>query len=163
MQPRARMEDLVREYGVAAGVISFSPSGDTVVTSCGPLATSLTPVPTPTSASFPITSVSASPLSPVFPSFSSGHQTSSSAQGNSNANANAETQQQQHQHHHHRRLLPFSALSCSFSTRSAGIVYSSRAGKRTIVEVRRSRDEQLEVAARRLVRALQAWIAENYL
>ena len=35
MQPRSRLEDLVREYGVAAGVVAFSESENTaVVASC---------------------------------------------------------------------------------------------------------------------------------
>jgi len=51
--------------------------------------------------------------------------------------------------------VPFDALSVSFSTRKAGLVLTSRGGKRTIVEVPRTRDEKLEVAAKRLVKELR--------
>ncbi|KZT25009.1 hypothetical protein NEOLEDRAFT_1115277 [Neolentinus lepideus HHB14362 ss-1] len=51
--------------------------------------------------------------------------------------------------------VPFDALSVSFSTRKAGLVLASRGGKRTIVEVPRTRDEKLEVAAKRLVKELR--------
>ncbi|EPQ55722.1 hypothetical protein GLOTRDRAFT_75877 [Gloeophyllum trabeum ATCC 11539] len=57
--------------------------------------------------------------------------------------------------------LPFVALSVSFSTRKAGLVLNARGGKRTIVEVPRTRDEKLEVAAKRLVRELRIWL-EGY-
>ncbi|KAI5114911.1 hypothetical protein M0805_009614 [Coniferiporia weirii] len=122
LQPRARLEDLVRQYGVAKDVISVSTSGNAVVASCS----------SPTTASH--------------------HQSSLSTQPPARKGHGKVT-----------RKMPFSTLSCSFSPRSAGLVLSSRTGRRTIVEVQRStRDEQLETAARRLVRGLEAWLAENY-
>ena len=38
----------------------------------------------------------------------------------------------------------------------------SKSGRRTIVEVEREREERLEVSAKKLVRGLESWIAENY-
>lgn len=131
MQPRARLEDLVRAYALDAGVVSVSSSANAVVaTYCG--------APSSSSSSPNIT------LSRV-PPYSS---TSSPA---SRKTAKPIT-----------RKVPFSSLSCSFSPRSAGIIYSSKNGKRTIVEVARSREEKLEVAAKRLVRELVTWVEENY-
>jgi len=60
--------------------------------------------------------------------------------------------------------VPFSALSVSFSPRRVGLVLSGGAGgrsgvrKRTIVEVARTRDERLEVAAKKLVKELKVWL-----
>lgn len=138
MQPRARLEDLVRAYALDAGVVSVSSSANAVVaTYCG----------APSSSSSSRTGNTCAPnitLSRV-PPYSS---TSSPA---SRKTAKPIT-----------RKVPFSSLSCSFSPRSAGIIYSSKSGKRTIVEVARSREEKLEVAAKRLVRELVTWVEENY-
>lgn len=131
MQPRARLEDLVRAYALDAGVVSVSSSANAVVaTYCGaPSSSSSSPnitlsrVPPYSSTSSPASRKAAKPIT---------------------------------------RKVPFSSLSCSFSPRSAGIIYSSKNGKRTIVEVARSREEKLEVAAKRLVRELVTWVEENY-
>ncbi|TDL15383.1 hypothetical protein BD410DRAFT_778146 [Rickenella mellea] len=56
--------------------------------------------------------------------------------------------------------LPFNALSVSFSPRRVGLVFSSKGGKRTIVDVGRERDDKLEVAAKRLVRELNVWLRD---
>lgn len=131
MQPRARLEDLVRAYALDAGVVSVSSSANAIVaTYCGaPSSSSTSPnitlsrVPPYSSTSSPASRKTAKPIT---------------------------------------RKVPFSSLSCSFSPRSAGIIYSSKNGKRTIVEVARSREEKLEVAAKRLVRELVTWVEENY-
>lgn len=56
--------------------------------------------------------------------------------------------------------IPFSSLSISFSSRKVGLVLSTpgQGRKRTIVEVPRTRDEKLEVAAKRVVRELRGWL-----
>ncbi|TFK47180.1 hypothetical protein OE88DRAFT_1666493 [Heliocybe sulcata] len=54
--------------------------------------------------------------------------------------------------------IPFDALSVSFSTRTAGLVMTTRTTKRTIVQVPRTRDEKLEIVAKRLVRELRNWL-----
>jgi len=98
-QPRARVEDLVRFYGVREGVISVNSS------------------PTPR-----VTSYSSRKVQP----------------------------------------LPFSALSATFSTRKVGLMYAGRSGKRTVVEVTRmSKDEKLEVCAKKMVRDLGVWLASG--
>lgn len=55
--------------------------------------------------------------------------------------------------------IPFSMLSVSFSPRKVGLVLTSKGRKRTIVEVARTRDEKLEVAAKKLVKELKVWLA----
>jgi hypothetical protein len=57
-------------------------------------------------------------------------------------------------------LVCFSTLSVSFSSRKAGLVMTGKGTKRTIVEVPRTRDEKLEVAAKRLVKELKAWLIQ---
>lgn len=101
MQPRSRLEDLVRHYGMREGVVSV-PSGSSI------------------------------PGTPTSPGPSKGARISS---------------------------LPFSALSVSFSPRKVGLVLSSKGGKRTVVEVARTREEKLEISAKRLVNGLKQWLA----
>lgn len=98
MQPRARMEDLLRAYGARAGVVSISRSA-----------------------------------------------AAASRRGKARA----------------PEPIPFGAMAVSFSSRCVGVVLNTRERKRTIVEVSRTRDERLEVAAKKLVRELQEWIAAN--
>ncbi|KAK0228161.1 hypothetical protein IW262DRAFT_1265088 [Armillaria fumosa] len=60
--------------------------------------------------------------------------------------------------------IPFSTLSISFSPRSIGLVMSMNASvlrKKTLVVISRTRDEPLEVSAKRLVRSLQTWLEED--
>ncbi|KAJ8519619.1 hypothetical protein ONZ45_g3439 [Pleurotus djamor] len=109
LQPRSRLEDLIRAYGTREGVISVAQPGSHIST----------PTPTRMSAGFNLRG--ASKRSP--PS------------------------------------IPFSAITASFSTRKAGVVMTASGRiKRTIVEVPRSRNERLEVAAKRLVSELVAWV-----
>lgn len=90
MQPRARLEDLVRGYGVRKGVITLGAGGG-------------------------------------------------------------------------RGEVEWARLGVAFSSRRVGLVLSpSGSGrKRTVVEVERTREEKLEVAARRLVRGLRDWVAAD--
>ncbi|KAL5525337.1 hypothetical protein ACEPAF_9207 [Sanghuangporus sanghuang] len=135
LQPKARLEDLVRTYGTAAGIISVSSSTGTTIIASAPCPSS-----SPSSSTFPSTP---SPSSPSFPS----HPFSRPRTGAGSRVT---------------RRVPFSSLACSFGTRSAGLVLTSKSGKRTIVEVPRARDEKLEIAAKRLVRGLEEWARENY-
>ncbi|KAJ7207966.1 hypothetical protein GGX14DRAFT_521768 [Mycena pura] len=90
-QPRSRLEDLVRVYGIREGVVSI----DSI---------------------HPVRSLKPAPI-------------------------------------------PFSALSVSFSPRKVGLLMGSAGkSKRTIIEADRTRDEQLEVTAKRLVRELAGWL-----
>ncbi|KAH9886986.1 hypothetical protein C8Q73DRAFT_657671 [Cubamyces lactineus] len=99
MQPRARLEDLVRTYGAREGVVS----------------------------------------------------TSSSPTAWANGSSRAASSR-----------IPFSALSVSFSPRVVGLVLTTRERKKTIVQVPRTREETLEVSARKLVGELRAWVASNH-
>jgi hypothetical protein len=62
-----------------------------------------------------------------------------------------------------KQLAPvcFSTLSVSFSSRKVGLVMTGKGTKRTIVEVPRTKDEKLEVAAKRLVKELKAWLIQT--
>ena len=86
-QPKSRLEDLVRHYGVKEGVISISDQLETQ----RKMATSR-PAP-----------------------------------------------------------VPYSALSISFSIRKVGLVLTTRTGKRTILEEKRTREDSLESTAKLLV------------
>ncbi|KAH6890833.1 hypothetical protein BKA70DRAFT_1201721 [Coprinopsis sp. MPI-PUGE-AT-0042] len=107
-QPKARLEDLVRIYGVKEGVITLAPPGVVTYTS---------------------TSVSS---------------------GSSYSSRSV-------------RPVPFALLSVSFSTRKVGLqLMSTETGaKRTIVDVpRMSRDEGLDVAARKVVAELKGLLLD---
>jgi hypothetical protein len=98
-QPRARLEDLVRIYGLREGVISVS------------------------------------------------------APGSSTPRSNQPRMQP----------IPFSVLSVSFSTRKAALLLSSSTrAKRSIIEIPRRKEEKLEVAAKKLVKELAAWLSSPH-
>ncbi|KAI0334250.1 hypothetical protein GY45DRAFT_1243142 [Cubamyces sp. BRFM 1775] len=131
MQPRARLEDLVRTYGVREGVVSTSSS----YSSSSPTAS--TPL-----------------LSPPCPSGKkgmNGHGAESSSSRWTNGTSRVASSR-----------IPFSALSVSFSPRAVGLVLTTRERKKTIVQVPRTREETLEVSARKLVGELRAWVASNH-
>jgi hypothetical protein len=114
MQPRSRLEDLVRYYGLRDGVVHTNPPG--------------------------VSSSSAAPMSQlhnnVGSSRSANHRTSTTGPS----------------------PLPFSIISVSFSPRKVGLVLTTTSRKRTILEVARTRDEKLEVAAKQLVKRLKVWL-----
>ena len=138
MQPRARAEDLVRAFGVRDGAVAVPlPSGAT------PVAT------TPVSASFPH-----SPTSAKADGGEPSGAGSSAKAGPSGGGRAASTR-------YMFSPIPFTALTVSFSPRAVGLMLTTRERKRKIVEVSRSRDEALEVTAKRLVKQLREWIALN--
>ncbi|KAJ7291097.1 hypothetical protein C8J57DRAFT_209400 [Mycena rebaudengoi] len=163
MQPRSRLEDLVREYGGEEGVIYIDRRrGHTSNSSSS------------TSLRFPPTSTvlrsAASYANLVAESASARTTTSSSSFWWKKPKAEPPTPPPS------MKVtispLPFSALSISFSARRVGLVLttpgtagangSRRTGsKRTVVEVTRTRDEALESAARRLVWALRDWLVDG--
>ncbi|KAK0483229.1 hypothetical protein IW261DRAFT_1331734 [Armillaria novae-zelandiae] len=58
--------------------------------------------------------------------------------------------------------IPFSTLSISFSPRSIGLVMNASVlRKKTLVVISRTRDEPLEVSAKRLVQSLQTWLEDD--
>lgn len=101
MQPRARLEDLVRYYGIRKGVITLG----------------------------------------------SAYASSGGGTGGQGGRG---------------KQVEWGRLSISFSSRRVGLVLSPVGGgagrKRTVVEVQRTREEKLEVAARGLVRGLREWL-----
>lgn len=116
MQPRSRLEDLVRYYGLREGVVHTNPPG--------------------------VSSSSAVPNSQLHNNIGSsrptGHRTRTTGPA----------------------PLPFSMLSVSFSPRKVGLVLTTTSRKRTILEVARTRDEKLEVAAKQLVKRLKVWLSD---
>lgn len=125
-QPRSRLEDLVRVYGLREGVVSID-SGLAPAYSSSANAS-----PSPTSGVF-----RNPPRSPT----SKGKQPMRSLKP---------------------APIPFSSLSISFSPRKVGLQMGTAGkSKRTILETERTRDERLEVAAKRLVRQLAVWLDES--
>ncbi|KAI0742493.1 hypothetical protein C8Q80DRAFT_1221065 [Daedaleopsis nitida] len=122
MQPRARLEDLVRVYGHREGVVAV------------PSSSGVTPLCT--------TPIASSPVKKTF-----------SGMGESRSPSGA--------YRSATSPLPFAALSVSYSPRAVGIVLSTRQWKKRIVEVPRTREETLEMSAKKLVRELKGWLAAN--
>lgn len=116
MQPRSRLEDLIRHYGVREGVVHTNPSG-------------------------------------VYTSSSSSGMFSANNSGIGFAGTSKRTSDP--------APVPFSALSISFSPRRVGLVLTASGRKRTIVDVARTRDEKLEVAAKKLARQLKVWLSDS--
>lgn len=135
MQPRSRVEDLVRTYGVRAGYVSVSSSGNCVVSS------SIFNAPAANTGGLArATNGAGAPPPSLFPTLSARAAQKQKAKGTPK--------------------LPFNTLSVSFSPRSVSLIYSSKGTKRTIVQVSRSRDERLESSAKKLVEDLGRWVAE---
>ncbi|KAJ7736717.1 hypothetical protein DFH07DRAFT_96674 [Mycena maculata] len=125
-QPRSRLEDLIRVYGVREGVVSVDASAPSYGSGSG----NITP----------------SPTSGVFR-----HSPMRSTKGKQPVRSLKPAP------------LPFSSLSISFSPRKVGLVLGTAGkSKRTIVETERTRDERLEITAKRLVRQLATWLDESY-
>jgi len=127
-QPRSRLEDLVRVYGLREGVVSIDSGLAPAYSSSA--------------------NTSPSPTSGVFRT------------GNPPRSPTAKGKQPM------RSLkpapIPFSSLSISFSPRKVGLQMGTAGkSKRTILETERTRDERLEVAAKRLVRQLAVWLDES--
>ncbi|KAJ7119597.1 hypothetical protein C8R44DRAFT_788480 [Mycena epipterygia] len=124
-QPRSRLEDLVRVYGLREGVVSVDAEAPAYGSSSG------NATPSPTSGVFrnsvARTSKGKQPIRSLKPA-----------------------------------PIPFSSLSVSFSPRKVGLVMCTAGkSKRTVVETNRTRDERLEVTAKRLVRQLAVWLDER--
>jgi len=116
MQPRSRLEDLVRHYGVREGVVHTNPYGANASSSS----------------------------SSMFRVNNSGIGSASTSKWTSDF-----------------APVPFSALSISFSPRRVGLVLTASGRKRTIVDVARTRDEKLEVTAKKLALQLKVWLSDG--
>ncbi|KAF8208358.1 hypothetical protein K438DRAFT_1574363 [Mycena galopus ATCC 62051] len=166
LMPRARLEDLVREYGVAEGVLYIDrrrASGERA----GPTSVVLRSV-----ASYAALTQRIAANTPSSSSSGSSFWRSLGGKGKARARAPPKPVPSQKVTIH---PLPFSTISVSFSSRRVGLVLTSSGGggsgwlspgsssgsKRTIVEVARTRDEALEVTARRLVWGLRDWLVDG--
>lgn len=153
MQPRSRLEDLVRAYGLREGVVTLS-TGSPVVSSV--------PV-TPTSPTAATSSGSSLGIGGFGSSFGWGGKKSrekdkgkgKEKEGRASLRSKPVPLVQS------PAPLQFAVLSASFSSRKVGIVLTTRESKRTIVEVGRTRDERLESSAKKIVQELRHWLEES--
>ncbi|KAJ7326341.1 hypothetical protein DFH08DRAFT_710863 [Mycena albidolilacea] len=151
-QPRARIKDLVREYGVAHGVVYIDRRRGGAGTDKGPTSVVLR-----SDASY---AALTRRLASAARSSGSSFWRSLSGKGKAPTPPTPRPSQKVTV-----RPLPFSALSLSFSLHRVGLVSTTGGGasksKRTIVEAARTREEALEVAARRLVWGLRDWLVDG--
>ncbi|KAJ7805739.1 hypothetical protein B0H14DRAFT_1586117 [Mycena olivaceomarginata] len=149
-QPRARIEDLVREYGVAEGVVYIDRRRGGA--DKGPTSVVLR-----SDASY---AALTQRLASSARSSGSSFWRSLSGKGKAPTPPTPRPSQKVTV-----RPLPFSALSVSFSLHRVGLVLTTGGGasksKRTIVEAARTREEALEVAGRRLVWGLRDWLVDG--
>ncbi|KAF8645635.1 hypothetical protein AX16_007717 [Volvariella volvacea WC 439] len=180
-QPRTRLEDLVRMYGMREGVITLSSaSTSTPVPSSSALASSANLALSPSLRRNNQSTTSLQPPSPPATStstpprswFSSLSFNKSSARSNGSsksttpplpAAATSSSSSSSRRSKPQIKPIPFSLLSVSFSTRKVGLVMTSaRSGqKKTIVEVSRSKDEKLEVSAKKIAKELKVVLRES--
>ncbi|TDL15384.1 hypothetical protein BD410DRAFT_845230 [Rickenella mellea] len=165
MQPRARLEDLVRDFGIGAGLVytpasssSKSPSSSNATSSSSSSTSSLSP---PYSSS-PSRSTLTSPSSSSLPAYASRtHLPLPSQAGPSRSRTYFPPTSL------HRYSLPAASLSISLSPRIVGLVVTtssphsrSASSKRTIVSTPYDRHEPLERCASRLIKLLKGWCDE---
>ncbi|KAJ6591165.1 hypothetical protein DFH09DRAFT_1026197 [Mycena vulgaris] len=164
MQPRSRLEDLVRDYGVEQGVIYVDRRRTRTPASSS--ADLRTEPPTSTilrSAASHASLTARMSTASISTSSSNSFWRMTMGKGKGKAVAPPKPPSMKVT----INPLPFSALSVSFSSRRVGLVLTthgsgrSTGSKRTVVEVARTRDEQLEVAARRLVWELRDWLVDG--
>jgi hypothetical protein len=155
VQPRSRLEDLVRNYGLREGVIALQPTKSRRTTSASRI--QIQPPPLQPSSS-PLTP------SPLSSGFFSAISAPFSSKYRSKPSQPPSPSPFPHPLSHHLQPpqvtpLVFTQIAVSFSPRKVGIVLHP--GKRTIVETTRTREETLEAAAKRLVRELKVWLVES--
>ncbi|KAF7789115.1 hypothetical protein EIP86_000050 [Pleurotus ostreatoroseus] len=164
LQPRARLEDLVRVYGVKEGAVTLSSGVERVVSSV--------PV-TPTTPTAGGSSSNGVGISGFGASFGWGGKKSREKDKCREKDKGKERERGREVRTRPAPLqtqayrftpLHFSLLSASFSSRKVGLVLTTRETrrKRTIVEVERARDERLEASAKKLVKELVVWLSESY-
>ncbi|KAK0483232.1 hypothetical protein IW261DRAFT_1331760 [Armillaria novae-zelandiae] len=145
VQPKTRLEDIVIEQGVKAGVIQIGPTMAFSPTPSGSGSSPTVP-PSPSKSGFSLFSKSA-----LKSSFSS------------KAKKDLPTPPPRQQRTVHP--IPSDFLTISFTPRKVALVYtqpSTNASRKTIVEVvRNNRDEPLETCATNLVAALGEWLKEE--
>ncbi|KAF8228098.1 hypothetical protein L208DRAFT_1404348 [Tricholoma matsutake] len=145
VQPRSRLEDLVRIYGIRQGVVTLkskSATRSTPTLRTPPPPHPIPPSPSPSSSGF-------------FSVISSSFASSSKSKPRQSVPITQPPPPQQPTF----SPIPFNLISISFSPRKVGIVLSHN--KRTIVQTQRTKEEKLESAAKRLVKELKVWLAES--
>ncbi|KAJ7093966.1 hypothetical protein B0H15DRAFT_148273 [Mycena belliarum] len=167
VQPRSRLEDLVREYGVEQGLMYIDRRSGRASSSSSAADLPAGALPTSTVLR---SAASQTALTARLAAKASADSASSSSfwrmtigKGKSKAVEHVRAPSMKVT----INPLPFSALSVSFSSRRVGLILVSPGeglsmrSKRTVVEVARTRDEPLEVAARRLVWELRDWLVDG--
>ncbi|KAJ6511404.1 hypothetical protein C8R47DRAFT_1182352 [Mycena vitilis] len=160
MQPRSRLEDLVREYGVAEGIIYVdrrrprTPGASSVDLRAGDSAPTSTIMRSASSYAALTARLSAASAPS---SSSSSFWRMSIGKGKGKAVAPVKLPSTKVT----INPLAFSVLSVSFSSRRVGLVLTTTGRRRTVVEVSRTRDERLEVAARKLVWELRDRLVDD--
>ncbi|KAJ3985182.1 hypothetical protein F5890DRAFT_1409995, partial [Lentinula detonsa] len=124
VQPRSRLEDLILEEGVKAGLIRRT----------------------------------STPPSPSTPTGSGSFPSNDAKEYNPNSSTPTPDPPSTARLKSRINPLPFDALGVSFSPRRVALIYTP-AAKKTLVEVSRGRDEQLEVSAKRLIEGLHEVLA----
>ncbi|RDB23540.1 hypothetical protein Hypma_009264 [Hypsizygus marmoreus] len=157
VQPRSRLEDLVRIYGLREGVITIAGTSKKKPSSTRLGAPS--PKSSSSSSSKPPTPVPVPAPVPAPPSISTSFFSSLTFSKRSSKKATPASSPAPSPAPPKITPIPFHMLSVSFSPRHVGIVLQP--SKRTVVSTVRARDERLEVAAKRLVRELRAWLVEG--
>ena len=171
-QPRARLEDLVRIYGVKEGVITLAPPGVVTYTSTTTTSTTSSGNETVTPAAkanstlpLPIPSQTPhrAPKSPGSRFFAAFRRKTPSPPETVVQFPQPAPPPKPRTTTKRIRPIPFSQLNIQFNTRKVGLQLTSveTGSKRTIVEIQRmSREERLEVAAKKIVAELKALLIE---
>ncbi|KAH0579596.1 hypothetical protein H2248_002447 [Termitomyces sp. 'cryptogamus'] len=195
-QPRARLEDLVRVYGVQSGVICLGSSGDvlegngsvhvqartsndtleprlfppssTYYTPTAPLlSTAHSHSPDASTSTHLTNKPSSAPttksVSNLFLSFFKSRQKPSASPSPSSPSSTESSPFPSSTHPSHPEPqtkttpIPMSKLTITLTPRSASLILADSTSRRTIVSTPRTRDEDLESVARRLVGQLGGW------
>lgn len=148
-QPKARLEDLVRRYGVREGVVSIAQHSSTASRRN---TTNNTPPLSPMSPSTPTSTESRSSTSRFFSSLFSGSKSKSSVIPTPYPPSSPLSSTPQRK----IKPIPFSRLSISLSPRTISLILGSGTNRRTLVQIQRDgRDMKLEVGAKRIVKELK--------
>ncbi|KAF5376079.1 hypothetical protein D9615_007650 [Tricholomella constricta] len=171
-QPRARLEDLLRIYGIRDGVISAGPSlppasaspccssGSKTTNTGKPRTATANPQLTDSTSSSPrISSASHSKTPSPGPNTSTSFLSSLFSRSKISSPSISPSPSPKPAPRPRITPVPFHTLSVSFSPRQVGLVLHP--ARRTIVSTPRTRDERLEVAVMRLVKELRAWLEEG--
>ncbi len=160
-QPKARLEDLVRKYGLREGVIALPGAAQqTAVASSRTDRPSNGTKPSPSGSTASLNTPPASPLTPLSASSSSQPRSTASRFFGmfSKPRSGSVTPVTQPTPPPQAKInpVPFRKVSISLSPRTIGFVVGSGGNRRTLAQVQRGgREESLEIGAKRLITELK--------